>query len=95
MGLENKINESKAKIYNLDYEIANKQFILLLHPLIGPTLSRLIQNGMGMEDIIGINNQIQSCKENTFSFESDHEIDRKSSNSNSNSAYCLTPLTGE
>ncbi len=42
LGLENKVNESKAKIYNLDDEIANKQFILLLLPFIGPALSRLL-----------------------------------------------------
>lgn len=39
LGLENKVNEFKAKIYNLDDEIANKQFILQLHPFIGPALS--------------------------------------------------------
>ncbi len=55
---------------------------------------------MGMEDIIGIHNLIQSCRVNTFSFDSDHEIDRKSSkytdnNNKTHKPYCLTPLTDE
>jgi hypothetical protein len=105
LGLENKINESKAKINNLDDEIANKQFILLLHPLMGPALSRLLQYGMGVEDIIGIHNLVQSCKGNTFSFDRGGETDRESSkdtdNDNNNKTnktnrpYCLTPLTDE
>jgi hypothetical protein len=101
LGLENKVNESKAKINNLDDEIANKQFILLLLPFIGPALSRLLQYGMSVEDIMGIHNLVQSCKENTFSFDCDHVIDGKSStgkddnNTNTIRPYCMTPLTDE
>ncbi len=104
LGLENKVNECKTKIYNLDDEIANKQFILQLHPLIGPALSRLLQNGMGVEDIIGIHNLVQSCKENTFNFGMDRETDRESikdtdnnnnNNNKTNRPYCMTPLTDE
>ena len=80
LGLENKVNESKAKIYNLDDEIANKKLILLLHPLIGPALSRILQYGMSVEDIIGIHNLVQNCKGNTFSFDGEGETDRETAN---------------
>ncbi len=57
---------------------------------------------MGVEDIIGIHNLVQSCKENAFGFDSDHETDRKSSkdtdnndNNKTNRPYFLTPLTEE
>lgn len=102
-GLENKVNESKAKIYNLDDEISNKKLVLLLHPLIGPTLSRLLQYGMCVEDIIVIHNLVQNCKGNTFSFDGEGETDRESSkytdnnnnNNKTNRPYCLTPFTDE
>ncbi len=105
LGLENKVNEIKAKIYNLGDEIANKQFILQLHPFIGPALSRLLQNGMGVEDIIGVQNLVQSFKENAISFGMDRETDRESikdtdnnnnnNNNKTNRPYCMTPLTDE
>ena len=102
LGLENKVNECRAKIHKLDDEIANKQFILQLHPLLGPALSGLLQNGMGVEDIVGIRNLVQSCKGNAFGFDCDHEIDGNSSkdgddnhNNKTNRPYCLTPLTDE
>lgn len=100
LGLEDKINECKARIYNLDDGIANKKLILLLHPFIGPALSRLLQYGMGVEDIIGIHNLVQNCKGNTFSFDREGETDRESSkytdnNDNYNRLYCLTPLADE
>jgi hypothetical protein len=101
LGLENKVSESKAEIHNLDHAIANRQLILQLHPFIGPALSGLIQNGIGMEDIIGIHDLIQSCKGNTSSFGKDGEPDRESSkdrdfnNNKNNRPYCMTPITDE
>jgi hypothetical protein len=58
---------------------------------------------MGLEDIIGIHNLVQVCKENTFSFGMDVESDGESSkytddnkNKNKNNRPCrLTPLTDE
>ena len=59
-----------------------------------------------MEDIIGIQNLVQSFKENAFSFGMDRETDRESikdtdNNNNKNNKnknnrpYCMTPLTDE
>lgn len=41
-------------------EIANKRFILQAHLHIGPALPWLIQDGIGVEDIMGIHNLVQA-----------------------------------
>lgn len=63
LGLENKVNEKRNELAQLNGEINKNRLILQATPFIGTTLRNLFQNGVGEADIIGINNLAHQYKE--------------------------------
>jgi len=65
LGFEKKINEKKGDIALINRELDNNRQNLFLNALIGPSLSNLLQKGIGEQDIININQLVEICTGNT------------------------------
>jgi hypothetical protein len=59
-GFEVKVNEKRGELALINRELNNSQQILLSVTLIGPSLSNLLQNGIGQQDIISINQLVEN-----------------------------------
>jgi hypothetical protein len=65
LGFEAKVNEKRGDLVLVNKELSNARQILWFTPLIGPSLSNLLQKGIGEQDIIGINQLVETCTGNT------------------------------
>jgi hypothetical protein len=65
LGFEAKVNEKKNELAKLNKELNNSRQILRFTPWIGPSLSNLFQKGISEQDIIGINQLVEICINNT------------------------------
>lgn len=70
---EDKVKEERNELYKLKKEIYKYRQILQGQPFIGSTLQSLFQNGISEQDIVGINQLTQECKNNTF-FDNVHPV---------------------
>ena len=64
LGFEAKVNEKRGELALVNKELSNSRQILWFTPLIGPSLSNLFQKGVGEQDIIGINQLVETCTGN-------------------------------
>ena len=60
LGFEVKVNEKRGDLDLINRELNNSQQILLSVTLIGPSLSNLLQNGIGQQDITSINQLVEN-----------------------------------
>jgi len=60
LGFETKINEKRDDLALINRELNNSRQNLFLNPLIGPSLSNLLQKGIGEQDIININQLVET-----------------------------------
>jgi hypothetical protein len=65
LGFENKTNEKKHELALLNKEITNNRQTLQFNPFVGSSLSRLFQNGVSEQDIVGINRLVEECTNNS------------------------------
>ena len=65
LGFESKVNEKRDELVLVNRELSNSRQILWFIPLVGPSLSNLFQKGIGEQDIIGINQLVETCTGNT------------------------------
>ena len=65
LGFESKVNEKRGELVLVNRELSNSRQILWFTPLVGPSLSNLFQKGIGEQDIIGINQLVETCTGNT------------------------------
>jgi hypothetical protein len=66
LGFESKVKEKREELVVLNNQINSSRQILWFTPLIGPTLSNLFQKGIGEQDIIGINQLVETCSNNIY-----------------------------
>jgi hypothetical protein len=59
LGFEKKVNEKRGELVLINRELNNSQQNLFLNPFLGPTLSNLLQKGIGEQDIININQLVE------------------------------------
>ncbi len=64
LGFESKLKEKREELVVLNNQINSSRQILWFTPLIGPSLSNLFQKGIGEQDIIGINQLVETCSNN-------------------------------
>ena len=64
LGFEAKVNEKRGELVLVNKELSNSRQILWFTPLVGPSLSNLFQKGIGEQDIIGINQLVETCTGN-------------------------------
>jgi hypothetical protein len=64
LGFESKIKEKREELVVLNNQINSSRQILWFTPLIGPSLSNLFQKGIGEQDILGINQLVETCSNN-------------------------------
>ncbi len=64
LGFEAKVNEKRGELVLVNKELSNSRQILWFTPLVGPSLSNLFQKGTGEQDIIGINQLVETCTGN-------------------------------
>ena len=60
LGFEVKVNEKRGELALINRELNNSRQSLLFVPLIGPSLSNLLQKGIGDQDIININQLVEN-----------------------------------
>lgn len=70
---EDKVKEERKDLDQLKKEVYKYRQILQWQPFIGSTLQSLFQNGVSEQDIVGINQLAQECKNNTF-FDNVHPV---------------------
>ena len=63
---EDKVKEERDELYQLKKEVYKHRQILQAQPFIGSMLQSLFENGVSEQDIIGINQLAQECKNDTF-----------------------------
>jgi hypothetical protein len=66
LGFESKVKEKREELVVLNNQINASRQILWLTPLIGPSLSNLFQKGIGEQDILGINQLVETCSNNIY-----------------------------
>ena len=59
-GFEVKVNEKRGELASITRELNNSRQNLLFVPLIGPSLSNLLQKGIGEQDIINVNQLVEN-----------------------------------
>ncbi len=64
LGFESKVKEKREELVVLNNQINASRQILWFTPLIGPSLSNLFQKGIGEQDIVGINQLVETCSNN-------------------------------
>ena len=64
LGFESKVKEKRDELVVLNKQLNASRQILSFTPLIGPSLSNLFQKGIGEQDIIGINQLVETCSNN-------------------------------
>ena len=60
VGFEIKVNEKRGELASITRELNNSRQNLLFVPLIGPSLSNLLQKGISEQDIININQLVEN-----------------------------------
>jgi hypothetical protein len=66
LGFESKIKEKREELVVLNNQINASRQILWFTPLIGPSLSNLFQKGLCEQDILGINQLVETCSNNIY-----------------------------
>ena len=64
LGFESKVKEKREELVVLNNQINSSRQILWFTALIGPSLSNLFQKGIGEQDIMGINQLVETCSNN-------------------------------
>ena len=62
LGFEKKVNEKRGELLLINRELNNSRQNLFLNPLVGPSLSNLLQKGIGEQDIISINQLVETIQ---------------------------------
>jgi hypothetical protein len=78
VGFEKKVYEKRGELALINRELANSRQNLFVSPLIGPSLSNLLQKGIGEQDIININKLVE-----TYANSNDY-ADQSNKNASSN-----------
>jgi len=60
LGFKTKVNEKRGELALMTRELNNNRQNLFLNPLVGPSLSNLLQKGIGEQDIININQLVEN-----------------------------------
>jgi hypothetical protein len=66
LGFESKIKEKREELVVLNNQINASRQILWFTPIIGPSLSNLFQKGLCEQDILGINQLVETCSNNIY-----------------------------
>ncbi|MBA3978263.1 MAG: hypothetical protein H0X50_08750, partial [Nitrosopumilus sp.] len=69
LGFEKKVNEKRNELNQLNSEVNKNRLILQATPFLGTALHSLFKNGVGEQDIIGINLLAQEYKNNIVSLD--------------------------
>jgi hypothetical protein len=64
VGFEKKVNQTRGDLAQINKEITSSRQNLFVNPLVGPSLSNLLQKGIGEQDIIKINQLVEICTNN-------------------------------
>ena len=78
VGFEKKVNEKRGELAIINKELSNSKQNLFINPLIGPSLSNLLQKGIGEQDIVNINQLVEICTKSSTDFPN-HNTDSSSS----------------
>jgi hypothetical protein len=60
VGFEKKVNEKRGELAIINRELTNSRQNLFINPLVGPSLSNLLQKGIGEQDIVNINQLVET-----------------------------------
>ena len=83
LGFETKINEKRDDLALINRELNNSRQNLFLNPLIGPSLSNLLQKGIGEQDIININQLVETIIAKDMMMTNKSDNNNRVTNSNS------------
>ena len=91
LGFEKKVNEKRGELALINRDLNNSRQNLFLNPLVGPSLSNLLQKGIGEQDIININQLVETiiAKESIMMDKSDNN-NRVTNSNSSRSEYWKT-----
>ncbi|MGN6622644.1 MAG: hypothetical protein ACTHKK_00695, partial [Candidatus Nitrosocosmicus sp.] len=78
IGFEKKVKENRGELAMINRELANSRQNMLITPLVGPSLSNLLQKGIGEQDIVNINQLVEICTKSSTDFPN-HNTDSSSS----------------
>lgn len=80
VGFEKKINEKRGELALINKELTNSRQNLFVNSLVGPSLSNLLQKGIGEQDIVNINQLVEIYTRSSTDF-SKYNKDSASSSS--------------
>ncbi|MGN6349275.1 MAG: hypothetical protein ACTHLL_05965, partial [Candidatus Nitrosocosmicus sp.] len=78
VGFEKKVNEKRGDLAIINRELTNSRQNMFINPLVGPSLSNLLQKGIGEQDIVNINQLVEICTKSSTDFPN-HNTDSSSS----------------
>jgi hypothetical protein len=78
VGFEKKVDEKRGELAIINRELTNSRQNMFINPLIGPSLSNLLQKGIGEQDIVNINQLVEICTKSSTDFPN-HNTDSSSS----------------
>jgi hypothetical protein len=91
LAFEKKVNEKRGELAQINRDLNNSQQNLFFNPLVGSSLSNLSQKGIGEQDIININQLVETiiAKESIMMDKSDNN-NRVTNSNSSRSEYWKT-----